>query len=86
MAMVAMVVDDPSWARLVVDGAARGTGDGEFDFPAALVVVPGLGLVVREHSGRLQVFATLDSIAVAAMSHVRVAWMGAVARTAARRR
>jgi hypothetical protein len=44
--------------------------------------------VVREHSGRLQVFAALDSIAMAraAISHVRVAWMGAVARTAARRR
>ncbi len=67
-------------------GGEAGRWGGEFRLPVALAVVPGLGLVVREHYGRLQVFATPDTIAMAAMSHVRVAWMGAVARTAARRR
>jgi DNA-binding beta-propeller fold protein YncE len=57
-------------------GGGYGSGDGEFDSPVALAVVPGLGLVVRERdNGRLQVFATPDTIAMAAMSHVRVAWI-----------
>jgi hypothetical protein len=61
--------------------------DGEFEFPSALAVVPGLGLVVREFTNdRLQVFATPDTLAIAAMSHSRVAWMGAVARGVFRRR
>ncbi len=48
----------------------------------ALAVVPGVGLVVREegNGGRLQVFATPDTIAMASMSHVRAAWLGVVAR------
>ncbi len=57
-----------------------GGGDGEFRYPSALAVVPGLGLVVRDY-GRLQVFATPDAIAMASMSSLRVAWMGAVARS-----
>ena len=66
----------------------RGSGDGEFYGPTALALVPGLGLVVREfgNDGRLQVFATPDAIAMAAMSGVRVAWMVAAARGVARRR
>jgi hypothetical protein len=85
-------------------GGGRGSGDGEYWFPVALAVVPGLGLVVREQvavvrglglmvreqvvpglglvvrEARLQVFATPDTIAMAAMSPFRVAWMVAVAR------
>jgi hypothetical protein len=59
-----------------------GSGDAEISWPVALGVVPGLGLVVREagNGGRLQVFATPDAVAMAAMSPARVAWMGAVAR------
>ncbi len=75
------------------DGGGRpslgghGSGDGEFDRPTALAVVPGLGLVVREvGNSRLQVFVTPDAIAMAAMSPVRVAWMTAVARGVLRRR
>lgn len=36
----------------------QGRGDGEFDGPSALALVPSLGLVVREmgSGGRLQVF------------------------------
>jgi hypothetical protein len=36
----------------------KGSGDGEFCFPSALALVPGLGLVVREmgNEGRFQVF------------------------------
>jgi hypothetical protein len=35
----------------------RGSGDGEFIYPSALALVPGLGLVVREMgNGRFQVF------------------------------
>ncbi len=38
-------------------GGGEGSGDGEFDVPTALAVVPGLGLVVREFGNyRLQVF------------------------------
>ena len=60
----------------------RGSGDGEFQYPSALALVPGLGLVVRDiaDGGRVQVFATPDAIAMASMSALRVAWMVAVAR------
>jgi hypothetical protein len=76
------------------DGGGRpslggyGSGVGELIFPIALAVVPGLGLVVREadNDGRLQVFATPDAIAMAAMSPCRVAWMGVVAVAVLRRR
>jgi hypothetical protein len=62
-------------------GGGWGSGDGEFSGPTALAVVPGLGLVVRERDNRrLQVFATPDAIAMAAMSPNRVVWMAAVAR------
>ena len=54
---------------------------------SALALVPGLGLVVREIGkvGRLQFFATPDSIAMATMSPYRVAWMIGVARCAVAR-
>ncbi len=61
-----------------------GRGDGEFDRPSTLAIVPGLGLVVREFSngGRLQCFATADAVAMAAMSVSKTTWMMAVARSA----
>ena len=65
------------------DGVGRGgRGYGEFSWPSALALVPGLGLVVREifNYGRVQVFVSPDTVAMSAMSAVRVAWMGAVAR------
>jgi hypothetical protein len=76
--------DRPSLGKA---GGGKGSGDGEFWYPTALVVVPGLGLVVRElgNGGRLQVFATPDTIAMATMSRVRVAWMTVVARGVFRR-
>ena len=73
------------------EGRARlgkwGTWDGEFMWPSALALVPGLGLVVREldNGGRVQVFVTPDAIAMASMSARRVAWMVAVARGGSRR-
>jgi hypothetical protein len=69
-------------------GGGSGSWDGELHWPNALAVVPGLGLAVREHGngGRVQVFATPDTIAMAAMSRDRVAWMGAVARAVLCRR
>jgi hypothetical protein len=68
-------------------GGGHGSGDGEFDGPSALAVVPGLGLVVREYFNEcLQVFGTLDAIAMASMSSMRVAWMGATARAVLCRR
>jgi hypothetical protein len=65
----------------------RGSGDGEFEYPSALALAPGLGLVVRDFAkgGRLQFFATPDTIAMASMSAPRVAWMLAVARGVVRR-
>ena len=68
-------------------GGEAGRWGGEFRLPVALAVVPGLGLVVREvgNGGRLQVLATPDTIAMAAMSTTRVAWMGTVARAVLRR-
>jgi hypothetical protein len=67
-------------------GGGHGSGDGEFNGPTALAMVLGLGLVVREHGNdRLQVFVTPDTIAMAAMSRMRVAWLVAVARAALHR-
>jgi len=49
--------DDGGRPFLGKAGGGHGSGDGEFDVPTALAVVPGLGLVVREwFNGRLQVF------------------------------
>jgi hypothetical protein len=59
------------------------SGDGELDYPTALALVPGLGLLVREGGYRgtcVQVFATQDVFAMATMSALRVGWMVAVAR------
>jgi hypothetical protein len=80
--------DGSRWPSLGKAGGGHGSGDGEFEYPSALAVVPGLGLVVREwgNAGRVQGFVTPDIIAMAAMSHSRVAWMGAVARCVLRRR
>jgi hypothetical protein len=78
--------DGGGWPSLGKVGGGFGRGDGEFFFPTAVAVVPGLGLVVREYGNeRLQVFASPDAIAIAAMSHLRVAWIVAVARAAALR-
>jgi hypothetical protein len=65
-----------------------GSGDGEFNLPSALALVPGLGLVVRENGngGQVQFFATPAAIAMASMSPCRVAWMVAVSRGLLRRR
>jgi hypothetical protein len=64
-----------------------GSGDGELEAPSALALVPGLGLVVQDSAegGRLQIFATPDTIAMASMSAARVGWMVAVARGATHR-
>ena len=68
----------------------RGSGYGGFQYPTALTLVPGLGLVVRESGndsdGRLLFFTTLDIIAMASMSAARVGWMVAVSRGALHRR
>jgi hypothetical protein len=50
--------------------------------PVALVHAPGLGLVVRDFrmEGRVQVFVGPSTVAQAAMSEERVAWVVAVAR------
>jgi hypothetical protein len=65
----------------------KGSGDGEFQDPSALALVPGLGLVVREEGcNRVQFFTTPDAIAMASMSVPRVAWIVAVARGTIRRR
>ena len=61
----------------------RGAANGDFLFPTTLALVPSVGLVVREYDGgRLQVFATPDAVAMAAMSPLRVGWMVGVARAA----
>jgi hypothetical protein len=74
------------WPYLGEVEGRRGFGDGELWVPIALAVVPGLGLVVREaRNACLQVFATPDTIAMASMSTIRVAWMVATARGALHR-
>jgi hypothetical protein len=66
---------------LGTSGSADGKGHGEFYYPTALAVVPGLGLAVRDYgNGRLQVFATPEVVAMGAMAPLRVAWMTTVAR------
>ena len=73
--------------RFHLDGGGYGNGDGEFANPAALALVPGLGLVVRENGngGRLQVFSTPDMVAMRRMAPIRVSWMAAAARAIFRR-
>ena len=62
---------DGGRASLGRAGGGAGSGDGEFWYPTALAVVPGLGLVVREWGNRrVQVFATPDAIAMAAPAGV----------------
>jgi hypothetical protein len=74
------------WPSVGKAGGRPGIRDEEFGSPTALAVVSALGLVVREYGNRrLQVFATPDAIAMAAMSPDRVAWMTAVARAVLRR-
>jgi DNA-binding beta-propeller fold protein YncE len=71
------------WPSLGKAGGGYGSGDGELHNPVALATVPGLGLAVRDcWNGRLQVFATPDTIAMLTtnMSGIRIAWMSAVAR------
>jgi DNA-binding beta-propeller fold protein YncE len=64
----------------------RGRGDGEFECPTALALVPGVGPIVREGNGRrVQVFATTDAVLMASMSACRVGWIIAVARGVAHR-
>ncbi len=48
-------------------------------FVSSLAVVPGLGLVVLRFS-KVHFFFTPDTIAMAAMSPCRVAWMVAIGR------
>ena len=67
-------------------GGGYGYGDGEFANPAALALVPDMGLVVREYYGRrLQVFSTPDMMAMRRMAPIRVSWMVAAARAILRR-
>ena len=67
-------------------GSGWGSGDVELNLPIALAFWPGLGLVVREFfNGPLQVFATPNMVAMAAMSASRVGWMTATYRAAVKR-
>lgn len=60
-------------------GGGSGSMDGQFSSPVTLVVVPGLGLVVREYGADgLQVFATQGTMRKWSMSTIRLAWMSAV--------
>ena len=78
-------VDDEGVSRATM--GASGWEIGEFTVLNCMTLVPGLGLVTREllNNGRVQVFATPDVVAMGAMSHMRVAWMVAVARGVASR-
>jgi hypothetical protein len=69
-----------------VDWASMAVGTANLSTLLALAMVPGLGLVVREHGngGRLQLFATVDAVAMAAMSPLKTTWMTAVARVCRR--
>ena len=78
-------VDDEGVRRATMGQLGREIG--EFTGLDGMTLVPGLGLVTREfwNNGRVQVFATPDVVAMGAMSHMRVAWMVAVARGVASR-
>jgi hypothetical protein len=54
---------------------------GNFKKPSALAYAPGLGLLVRDNDG-VQLFATVDAIAMAAMSVMKTTWMATVLRGA----
>jgi hypothetical protein len=75
--------DGVGGARPLLSNYDADTGvSGRLRTPTALALVPGLGLMVMERGagGCVQFFAPPDMIAMDAMSAVRVAWMGAVAR------
>jgi len=76
---VVAVVDNAPGAGAVVKRRHLGF------YCTALAVVPGLGVVLR-HSTGVQVLATPDAIAMAAMSSCKVAWMTAQCRAAIMRR
>jgi len=88
------VVDWRGHRILFVGGAsdqgflgAFGNGHGGLIWPSAVAFVPGLGLIVREHgNGRVQLFATPDAVAMAAMSVMRTTWMATVLRFAITRK
>ncbi len=67
-------------------GQCGSSGEGEFWYPLALALVPGLGLVVREayDGDRVHVLATPDAVAMHSMSVARVGWMVAVGRSLVR--
>ncbi len=65
-------------------GGGKGSGDGEFWFPAALAVVPGLGLVVRDSlNRRLQVFVAKPEATAAKAEPARSAQAAEAAMKAA---
>jgi hypothetical protein len=81
------------WGSNTVEFVGRGRDGGagvgrtrlsRLTLPSALAIVPGPRLVVREWgngaSGRVQFFATPDTIVMSSISPHRVAWMIAVAR------
>ena len=85
---VQCVRDGDGFGRLFLgrDDGWLDTGDGQFNGPVALALVPGFGLVVREDGGaRLQVFINPDTMAMGRMSPIRLVWMVAAVRAVARR-
>ena len=77
---------DGGWPFLGKAGGGLGSVDGELYGPAALALVPGLGLIVRDcWNSRLQVFSTPDMLAMRAMSAIRVGWMTSTYRAAVNR-
>jgi len=71
-AVVFVGEDAPDGEHVLLGGHCEGTPD--FEVPSALAWVPDLGLMVRDLYS-VQVFATPNMIAMAAMSTARVAWM-----------
>ena len=73
-------------AVVSAEGAVLDTHDPGRPFPCltAMAWVPEVGLAVASED-HVEVFVPPDWLAMARMSHLRVAWMGAVAAAAWRR-
>lgn len=78
-----MACGHPSFGVKFVGSGGYGYANGKLVYPSAVVLVPSVGLVVRDDY-RVQVFSTADSRRMHGMSSACVTWLGCVVRAGQR--